>query len=50
VHPNVVAIYQSLARRYGSLVDAKEGESSKKTKNADEVVHMQRRQLSNTRV
>ena len=37
VHCNVVAIYQSLARRFGSFMH--EGESSKETKDADEVAH-----------
>ena len=39
VHPSVVAINQSLARSYGCLVDADKDESSKETKDADEVAH-----------
>ena len=49
VHRNVAAIYQSLARRFGSLVHADEGESSKDTKDADEVAHSVAK-LLNTRV
>ena len=48
VHRNIVAIYQSLARRYGSLMHD-EGESSKETKDADEVAHSVVK-LLNTRV
>ena len=48
VHRNVVAIYQSLARRFGSFMH-EEGESSKETKDADEVAHSVAK-LLNTRV
>lgn len=36
---NVKAIYQSLAKRYGSLVDDTEDESGKETREADEIAH-----------
>ena len=48
VHRNFVTIYQSLARRFGSFMH-EEGESSKETKDADEVAHSVAK-LFNTRV
>ena len=47
VHCNAVAIYQSLARCFGSFMH--EGESSKETKDTDEVAHSVAN-LLNTRV
>lgn len=49
VHRNVKAIYESLANRYGSLTDGTEAESSKETKEADEIAHAVAKVL-NTRV
>lgn len=39
IHRNVKAIYDSLASHYGSLIDGTSTESSKETKEADEVAH-----------
>lgn len=49
VRRNVKAIYESLANRYGSLTDGTEAESSKETKEADEIAHAVAKVL-NTRV
>lgn len=49
VKTNITAIHKSLARRYGSLVDDTEGESSKETRDADEIAHCVAKVL-NTRV
>ena len=39
IHHNVKAIYDSLTSLYGSLIDGTSTESSKETKEADEVAH-----------